>query len=100
MATKKFTREELPVGSIIEIAEGWRYRPEGWEYTGTRPDNVSKIRIIIDEEWWGTYTERAFNISQNAHTTSNTVAINLSPDEVANTVFKIIVPASALTSAQ
>lgn len=100
MATKKFTREELPVGSIIEIAEGWRYRPEGWEYTGTRPDNVSKIRIIIDEEWWGTYTERAFNISQNAHTTSNTVAITLSPDEVANTVFKIIVPASALTSAQ
>ncbi len=95
MATKKFTKEELPVGSIIEIAEGWRYRPEGWEYTGTRPDNVSMVRIIIDEEWWGTYTERAFNISQNDHSTSNTVEITLSTEEVANTIFKIIVPESA-----
>lgn len=100
MATKKFTREELPVGSIIEIAEGWRYRPEGWEYTGTRPDNVSKVRIIIDEEWWGTYTERAFNISQVSHTTSNAAEITLSVDEVANTIFKIIVPESAVTPAQ
>lgn len=92
MATKKFTREELPVGSIIEIAEGWQYRPEGWKFANSRPDNVTTQRIVIDEEWWGSYTERAFNISQVVHTTSNHVHITLSTDEVANTIFKIIVP--------
>ena len=96
MATKKFTREELPVGSIIEIAEGWRYRPEGWNYTGTRPDNVTILRIVIDEDWWGSYTQRGFNISQEGHTTSNTKVITLSTDEVAQTIFKIIVPESAV----
>ena len=96
MATKKFTREELPVGSIIEIAAGWQYRPEGWNYTGTRPDNVNIIRIVIDEDWWGSYTERGFNISQEGHTTSSNKPITLSADEVANTIFKIIVPESAV----
>ncbi len=98
MATKKFTREELPVGSIIEIAVGWQYRPEGWNYIGSRPDTVSTIRIVIDEGWWGYYTERGFNISQTAHTSSNNVPITLSTDEVASTVFRIIVPSSAVPS--
>ena len=92
MATKKFTREELPVGSIIEIASGWQYRPEGWSYTGKRPDAVSVLQVVVDEAWWGTYTERAFNISQIGHTTSNNLVITLSPDEVANSVFRILVP--------
>ena len=96
MATKKFTRDELPVGSIIEIAEGWQYRPEGWNYTGTRPGNVNIIRIVIDENWWGSYTERGFNISQVAHTSNSNVPITLSTEEVASTVFKIIVPESAV----
>ena len=96
MATKKFTREELPVGSIIEIASGWQYRPEGWNYTGTRPANVNMIRIVIDEDWWGSYTERGFNISQEGHTTSANKPITLTVEEVAATIFKIIVPESAL----
>ena len=96
MATKKFTREELPVGTIIEIAEGWQYRPEGWNYTGTRPENVTILRIVIDEDWWGSYTERGFNISQVTHTSSSNVPITLSTDEVASSIFKIIVPESAL----
>lgn len=96
MATKRFTREELPVGTIIEIAEGWQYRPEGWNYTGTRPGNVTMLRIIIDEDWWGSYTERGFNISQIGHTTSSNMVITLSTDEVAQTIFKIIVPADAV----
>ena len=98
MATKKFTREELPVGSIIEIAEGWQYRPEGWNYTGTRPGNVTIIRIVIDEDWWGSYTERGFNISQVTHTSQSNVPITLSVDEVANSVFRIIVPESAVNA--
>ena len=96
MATKKFTREELPVGTIIELAEGWQIRPEGWTYNGTRPDTVTITRIIIDEDWWGYYSERAFNISQVGHTTSNNMVITLTTDEVASTIFKIIVPESAL----
>ncbi len=96
MATKKFTREELPVGSIIEIAVGWQYRPEGWSYNGTRPGNVTTIRIVIDEDWWGYYTERGFNISQIAHTSSSNKPIDLSTDRVAEEIFKIIVPESAV----
>ena len=100
MATKKFTREELPIGTIIEIAEGWQYRPEGWNFRETRPDNVTVTRIIIDEDWWGFYAERGFNISQIDHSTSNKLVINLSTDEVASTIFKIIVPESAVEEAQ
>ncbi len=92
MATKKFTREELPVGSIIEIAEGWQYRPEGWKFAVSRPNNVTTQRIIIDESWWGSYSERAFNISQVGHTTNNKIEITETTDVVANTIFKIIVP--------
>ena len=97
MATHKFTKETLPVGSVIEIAVGWQYRPEAWAYVSAngRPDNVTTYRIVVTEEWWGTYTERAFNISQTAHTQNNKVAITLTPDELAKTVFKIYVPESA-----
>ena len=92
MATKKFTREELPIGTIIELAEGWQYRPEAWSYNGERPSNVSTTRIIIDEDWWCYYSERGFNISQIAHTSSSNHPITLSPEEVANTIFKILIP--------
>ena len=97
MATKKFTREELPVGSIIEIAVGWQYRPEGWNFVESRQDNVTTLRIIIDENWWGSYNERGFNISQIGHTTSSNKVITLSTDEVASSIFKIIVPTSAIS---
>lgn len=100
MSTKKFTREELPVGTIIEIADGWQYRPEGWNYTGTRPENVTILRIVVDEDWWGSYTERGFNISMIGHTTSANKPITLSPEEVASTIFKIIVPNTALEKAE
>ena len=99
MATKKFTREELPVGSIIEIAVGWQYRPEGWNFAESRQDNVTTIRIIIDENWWGSYTQRGFNISQVTHTISSNKPITLTTEQVANTVFKIYVPQSAVQSA-
>lgn len=92
MATHKFTKETLPVGSVIEIAEGWQYRPEAWAYAGKRPDNVSTYRVVVTEEWWGTYTERAFNISQVTHKTNNIVPITLTPADLAKTVFKIYVP--------
>ena len=93
MATKTFTREELPVGSIIEIAEGWQYRPEGWSFATSRPGNVTTKRIVVDDDWWGSYTSRAFNISQVGNSDNNHMVITKSINEVAQ-LFRIIVPAS------
>lgn len=93
MATKTFTREELPVGSIIEIAVGWQYRPEGWKLAESRHDNVTTIRIIVDEDWWGSYYERGFNISQVGHTTNKYIPIEMYTSDVAASIFKIYVPA-------
>ncbi len=69
-SARRYTREELPVGSVIVIAEGWRYRPEGWASTeggqqpsATRPDNVSVQYVYVTESWWGDFQLRAFNVS-------------------------------------
>ena len=99
MATKKFTREELPVGSIIEIAVGWQYRPEGWKLAESRLDNVTTLRIVVDEAWWGSYVERGFNISQTAHTTTFYVPIEMYTADVADSIFRIYVPASVAPEA-
>ena len=68
LLTKKFSREDLPVGTIIELESGYAYRPEGWidaARNTTRPAEVTASRVVVDEEWWGDYTERAFNINAN-----------------------------------
>lgn len=89
-ATQKFTKEMLPVGSVIYIASGWKYRPEGWingEAGASRPGNVSTQYIEITEEWWGSYTERAFNIS-----TTGTTDISGKTQADMESVFKIYLP--------
>ena len=66
-ASPMFTREDIPVGSVIELAEGWQYRPEAWKSTGvqsSRPAISSSSRVTVTEEWWGSYTHRAFNLSK------------------------------------
>ena len=67
-STKQFTRQELPVGSILVINDGWQYRPEGWVSTDTlatsRPSNVSTKYVEVTDAWWGSYNYRAFNISK------------------------------------
>ena len=65
--TIMFTKETLPVGSVIEIADGYQYRPEAWktnEKQASRPDNVTTSQVIVTDEWWGSYIKRAFNISK------------------------------------
>ncbi len=69
IGTKTFTKEELPVGSIIIVDSGYQYRPDGWltfgqVNTATRPSNVSTNVVIVDNAWWGSFTRRAFNISK------------------------------------
>ena len=64
-ASKRFTRLDIPVGSIIELTDGWQYRPEAWKdetKQASRPGVVSTKRVFVDEEWWGEYVYRAFNI--------------------------------------
>ena len=62
-----FTKEDIPVGSIIVIDEGFQYRPDAWDASLSRnfnrPSNVTTNRVVVDDEWWGSYTYRAFNLS-------------------------------------
>lgn len=64
---RMFTRDDIPVGSIIEIAPGFQYRPEGWtsltQRTTNRPAPVTTHRVVVTEEWWGDFQYRAFNVS-------------------------------------
>lgn len=62
-----FTKNDLPEGTIIEIDNGYQYRPEGWkslEQHYARPDNTSAAQVIVDAAWWGEYNYRAFNVSK------------------------------------
>ncbi len=68
VASKLFKREDIPTGSLIEVDEGFQYRPEGWE-TGTsttnpRPGVVTMPEVIVTDGWWGTFNYRAFNVSK------------------------------------
>ena len=76
---------------MIYIASGWQYRPEGWVNGGrnpeaARPGNVTTEYVIVTEEWWGNYTERAFNVSKVGTPPITDEAGNI-PD-----VFKIYLP--------
>ncbi len=89
IATERFTRCMLPVGSVIVVDSGWQYRPEAWLNEGTqssRPGVVTENIIYITEEWWGEYAHRAFNISKLG---SNT---DISGDATAISHFTIYVP--------
>jgi len=91
IATRSFTRDTLPVGSVIVIDSGWQYRPEGWRDEGaqpssTRPANVTQNVVEVTEEWWGDYVMRAFNIAVKG----NNVSIKNDPDAV--THFSIYIP--------
>jgi len=94
-ATKRFTKEELPVGSVITIAEGWRYRPDGWvdptQRNSSRPGNVTTSEVTVTEEWWADYTLRGFNISK----TDGSSLAEVDEAEVA-AAFRIQVPVQVL----
>ena len=66
----KFTKEDIPIGSLIVIADGYQYRPEGWinlttvNSSATRPGNVTAAVTEVTADWWGKWTYRAFNIAK------------------------------------
>ncbi|MBQ2446370.1 MAG: MBL fold metallo-hydrolase, partial [Oscillospiraceae bacterium] len=66
-ATPRFCREDIPVGSVIVVEQGWQYRPEGWVTDSRqtlREENVTEKFIQVTEQWWSNYTLRGFNISK------------------------------------
>ena len=90
-ATIRFTREDLPVGTVIKIASGWQYRPDGWVtdkvQTGVRETNTTESYVEITEQWWGDYTIRSFNISK----TDQSSLAQMTEAEI-RAVFQIYVP--------
>ena len=90
-ATCQFTKETLPVGSVIEINEGWMYRAENWktegQIAGSRGPLVTTYRIVVTEDFWQNVAVRGFNISK----TEGGSLSSYSFDEVAD-AFKIYVP--------
>ncbi len=91
-ATAQMTKTDIPVGSIIVIADGWQYRPEGWSYNGTRPENVTINRVTVDDAWWGSYTSRAFNISKREANSNGYAPLNDITETTLNKVFTIYIP--------
>lgn len=70
IATKLFTAETLPVGSVINVLPGYQYRLEGWQTLGvanalTRRGN-STNGMTVDAELYEQYTYIGFNISKIA----------------------------------
>ena len=66
-ASKRFTKETLPVGSVIVLEKGWQYRPESWTadvVQTSRPSNTTAAYTIVTEEWWHGLEYRAFNLSK------------------------------------
>ena len=74
-ASNIFSRDQIPVGSIISIAEGYQYRADAWvglnldTPRNIRPD-LSSDTIVVDDAWWGIFQYRGFIInSATAQTT-------------------------------
>ncbi len=63
-ASRLISKDELPEGSIICLAKGWKYRPDAWPKGTSRPIEVTEAIIFVDDAWWGNYTERGFNLSK------------------------------------
>lgn len=90
-ATQIFTKDDLPVGCIIQVASGWEYRPEGWisgASSGTRPDKVSTSKVEITDTWWGSWNQRAFNVAKIGTSTD----ISALTETELNNAFKIYKP--------
>lgn len=67
-ATRIFTKDEIPNGSVIVQKENHQYRPEGWTAldakTANRPGNVTAQIVVVDDEWWGDFNFRGFNLAK------------------------------------
>ena len=68
IGSRHLYKDDLPIGTLILVDEGYVYRPEGWfvdgQATGTsRPGNVTDSIVEVTEAWWGTHVAKGFNLS-------------------------------------
>lgn len=67
VATKIFSRSDLPDGTLIVQKGGRQYRPEGWvaldQKNSARPEIVTTNIVQVDNSWWGTFNYRGFNVA-------------------------------------
>lgn len=87
-----FTKDDLPVGSIIVVEPGYQYRADAWKSLkaqSTRPGFVNTKYTFVTEAWWDGYEYRAFNLSN----TSVNLDVTDIADEVASKL-SIYVPKS------
>ncbi len=96
ICTPQYTREQLPVGSIIYIDDAWRYRPDCWNgeacWTEVRPHMIHENYTQISSDFWTDVTKRAFNVSRD----DVDYVSNYTDEEILN-CFRIYIPASAHT---
>ena len=93
---KKFTKEDLPVGSRIFLAAGWQYRliikkADGSYVNTTTSTNEDKY-IEITEEWWSTHLEVCFTVSAKGHAYGKEPTTDLTAEEVGSSKFIIYTP--------
>lgn len=67
-ATQIFSRDDIPNSSLIVVKSGFQYRPDGWVKLNagddvTRPGNVTQNLVVVDDEWWGDFNYRGFNLA-------------------------------------
>ena len=96
--TMKFTRDTLPVGSLVFIPESFGYRPEAWVNEGIqseRPEEQYNKMLEITEDFWSGYQYRAFNIFKCGKTPLSEQYVNEQYDEIFDG-FHIFVPNSQM----
>ena len=65
---EKFTRYDIPVGSVIRINTTYRYRAEAWitldakVASDDRPARITAATTVVDAAWWADWGYRAFNV--------------------------------------
>lgn len=92
-ATGYFDRNDLPDGTLLVLASGYQYRPEGWTQFKTinsssaRPGNVTTQIVTVNSAWWGSWNYRAFNLAKDGHP-----GLSAAELESLRTKFAIFVP--------
>ena len=70
---KMYSLDELPLGTIFIVDNGWQYRLEGFvttgsKYTGTRPGMITQNFFVLDESFLKDMKYLVWNISSNPKT--------------------------------
>ena len=70
---RMYSLDELPLGTIFIVDNGWQYRLEGFvatdsKYTGTRPGMITQNFFILDENFLKDMKYLVWNIASNPKT--------------------------------